>query len=1462
MKNRFCRQTLPILFALACACPVPASAETVTLQWVKRYNGPGSKSDYGYAIAADASGNTFVTGGSISSSAVIQMYSAKYAADGHLLWERRREEYGVGVFIQVNAAGDVIVAGLRAPGPSSEEHVYLAKYAGNDGAVIWEKIYQAGLQEQLVGLALDPNGDPVFVAASTSRIEFPGYRRNIYDYYTAKYAGSDGHLLWEQRYNAAFDGIDLPTGFGLDSGGNAIVVGESERSSTKTVGHAIKYAAVDGHVLWEKDQEIGGGGYATSPKCLAIDPAGNFAVAGDKKDLASSDPLYYAAKYSGVDGSAVFTLHPGFVTSGIPPSVAFDAFGDLFVSMNKYVPNAASKNYLSKYSGNTGALLWQKTPAQRISGPPHLLFDSYGNLILTASSYSNSDVSRIYTAKYLGDDGEPVWEQLYEGISKGDDIAGYTVPSALGGDGSVNVVGFGDTGNPLDGNYYDMVTLKYVVSGTPPGVRFLWNAGLDLLRNEKPDNATEGNATNTKVPEWSYGYRFAGASTALTLFTPQQHTNDASGLEGWIAPGQATLGVNTTDHAITFNTGSGNYKPLLAGQIYLSPGSGNEFLVARWTAPETGDYRVFAKWVDLDNHGGNGANAQLIKNGELHFNCTDGRPCSFAEIFQSTQTKLGRARLRARTLHFTAGEPLDFVFGSQGENTFDATAFNATIRRVPTVTITSPASGSELTGDITFTVDVHHSTDIRDVFLFFDGQSTGIGGNPNNPYSIRAAPRPGYHKVVAIVTDTDGVEVESPEITFIVKEPAALESTTNKPSGAQQAGGLHKLCRTIQSGNWNDSRTWLNGFTPQEFDDVIIETGHQVVTDFAQSPRDLIVNGTLSQSGLDVKRMCFVNGTVDHSELNISTGGKLIVGRTGAAIRFSTVNNYGRTNITATDFDAEGSTFKNLGTLKVKTPIGSQGPLAVAMSEFEQRGQAGNTALGANTRLQAPAGTRILGGVVDLAPAYFPLIGNDGNTLIGNDGNTLIGNDGNSLIGNDGNSLISNRGAGVISEDGLGLLSDGGGGLIGDYGSGLVGPDGFPLVGNDGASLIGNDGNTINQAGSGRGASSPPILLGGGTTITGTGEIVGDVINQGAFIAPGHSAGGLVVMGNYTQEAGGTLVVELGGNTFLDSFSYDIFQVAGTANLGGNLVVKTINNYTPASGEMLPAIFYTNHTGNFQSITSNAQITVGTKGARVTTDGTNPPAPRALNISTRLQIQGGDNVLIAGFIVTGPAGSTKKVLIRGIGPSLAQFGVPGTIPDPLLELHTSDTTITNDNWQQAPNASEIPNSFVPTDPKESIIIATLPPGNYTAILNGAHGETGVGLAEVYDLEPNSGAQLANIATRGFVQTGDNVLIAGFIVSGNEPARMLVRAIGPSLSAFLPGALQDTTLELHDSNGGAISNDDWLENQAAEIFTTTLQPYHDKEAAILATLGPGSYTAIVRGQDGTTGIAVVEAYNLQ
>jgi hypothetical protein len=277
------------------------------------------------------------------------------------------------------------------------------------------------------------------------------------------------------------------------------------------------------------------------------------------------------------------------------------------------------------------------------------------------------------------------------------------------------------------------------------------------------------------------------------------------------------------------------------------------------------------------------------------------------------------------------------------------------------------------------------------------------------------------------------------------------------------------------------------------------------------------------------------------------------------------------------------------------------------------------------------------------------------------------------------------------------------------------------------------------------------------------------------------------------------------------------------------------------------------------------------------------PESRLNNISTRAFVQTGDNVVIGGFIVQGI--QPKRVIIRAIGPELTQYGVPDALSNPTLELHdgTGALIASNDNWVStiiggiitSNQVGEIRDSgHAPTDGRESAIIADLPAGNYTAIVRGVNDVTGVGLVEVYDLSADSNSILGNISTRSFVQTDDKVMIGGFVVQGSQPKRVIVRAIGPELEAppyNIPNALVNPTLELHDGTGALIaSNDDWIHtiiggvittNEVAEIRDSGYAPHDGRESAIIADLPAGNYTAIVRGVNNMTGVALVEVYDL-
>jgi hypothetical protein len=264
------------------------------------------------------------------------------------------------------------------------------------------------------------------------------------------------------------------------------------------------------------------------------------------------------------------------------------------------------------------------------------------------------------------------------------------------------------------------------------------------------------------------------------------------------------------------------------------------------------------------------------------------------------------------------------------------------------------------------------------------------------------------------------------------------------------------------------------------------------------------------------------------------------------------------------------------------------------------------------------------------------------------------------------------------------------------------------------------------------------------------------------------------------------------------------------------------------------------------------------------------PAAQALNISTRLRVETGDLVMIAGFIINGSA--SKPVIIRGMGPSLANAGVPaGTVlNDPVLELRGSNGSLitSNDNWKDSPQRGQIEGSvFQPGDDRETVIVATLPPAAYTAILTGKNQTTGVGLVEVYDNNQAADAQLANISTRGYVQTGNNVMIGGFILGGiPNNTRVALRGIGPSLSQFgLNPVLADPTLELHDSNGATlVTNDDWQSDpvSSAQLTAAGLGLSNAKESGIFTSLPPGTFTAILAGKNGGIGIGLVELYNLR
>jgi CubicO group peptidase (beta-lactamase class C family) len=318
--------------------------------------------------------------------------------------------------------------------------------------------------------------------------------------------------------------------------------------------------------------------------------------------------------------------------------------------------------------------------------------------------------------------------------------------------------------------------------------------------------------------------------------------------------------------------------------------------------------------------------------------------------------------------------------------------------------------------------------------------------------------------------------------------------------------------------------------------------------------------------------------------------------------------------------------------------------------------------------------------------------------------------------------------------------------------------------------------------------------------------------------------------GNYVVYSGtgdNATVSNLNSNT---NYQFRVYEYSKSANTGNYALYQLAN---PASGSQ-------------------------------STAGTSPWPAQLLNIATRMRVQSGDNVLIGGFTITGT--TPKKVIIRGIGPSLSAF-FSDALADPTLELFQGSTSLqTNNDWKSDQQAEIEATGIPPGNDAESAIVRTLPPGVYTAVLKGNGGPEGIGVVEVYDLDQAADSKLANIASRGFVETDNGVMIGGVIVGPSSAAgstKVVVRALGPSLANFgLNGTLSDPTLDLVNASGTILrSNEDWQSSQQTEIEAAGLAPFNAAESALVETVAPGNYTAIVRGKGNTTGLALVEVYHV-
>jgi hypothetical protein len=329
---------------------------------------------------------------------------------------------------------------------------------------------------------------------------------------------------------------------------------------------------------------------------------------------------------------------------------------------------------------------------------------------------------------------------------------------------------------------------------------------------------------------------------------------------------------------------------------------------------------------------------------------------------------------------------------------------------------------------------------------------------------------------------------------------------------------------------------------------------------------------------------------------------------------------------------------------------------------------------------------------------------------------------------------------------------------------------------------------------------------------------------------------------------------------FVDMNGHDYHAAAGanTVDASGPLPAAVL----PANDDVLEYVAP-------QSFTQRIQVGAKMDLGALESGGTGTPLPtpaRCVNLSTRGNVQGGNSVMIGGLIVSGA--QPKTVLIRAIGPSLAAAGIATSLGDPVLELHLADgSIITNDDWKTSQQAEIEATSLAPTNDKESALIATLPPGAHTAILQGANQSTGTAVIEAYDLEASTPATLANISTRGFVGSGNDALIGGFILGGTAGTpQIVIRGLGPSLAAAgISDALADPTLTLVNQDGVTLAtNDDWQDDAAGAAMITAagFAPKATAESALILQLPPASYTAILGSKTGASGVGLIEIYNLR
>ena len=387
--------------------------------------------------------------------------------------------------------------------------------------------------------------------------------------------------------------------------------------------------------------------------------------------------------------------------------------------------------------------------------------------------------------------------------------------------------------------------------------------------------------------------------------------------------------------------------------------------------------------------------------------------------------------------------------------------------------------------------------------------------------------------------------------------------------------------------------------------------------------------------------------------------------------------------------------------------------------------------------------------------------------------------------------------------------------------------------------------------------------------VPGTGALASSDTNLSFAVGDTNQGGNpSVVASAYTNNVQGALTSTLYGiDTNLDVLVIQNPPNNGTLTTVGGLNVDatTVLGFDIVTAGGVDVAYATMQVGGVSglyriNLATGASTLLGnfTGGVVVTGLAIDPDPPRLANISTRAFAGTGGDVLIGGFVIGGSVPKTVAVVVRG--PSLANFGVQGTLSNPQLQLYSGSNQIAfNNDWQDTNGAAIQAAGFAPSDTRESVILTALAPGPYTAIVSGFGGGTGIAIVEVYEVDADS-MPLLNISTRGFVGTGESVMIGGLVVQGSAPRTVVVRALGPSLSAFgVPGVLQNPQLQLFSGSTQIAFNDNWQDTDAAAIIDSGFAPTHPLESAIRITLAPGAYTAIVTGLGGATGVGIVEVY---